>query len=85
VADAPSPRQLDVLELFVKAAQRAEPQPTYVEICDALDVSSTHGVYEHVTALCAKGWLERGGRGRSRCITLTEHTRAVYGLPKRAA
>lgn len=69
---APSPRQLDVLELFRSRAADRLPPPTYREIGDALGIASTNGVADHVKALIRKGHLRRAGRGgASRCVQLT--------------
>lgn len=81
MADAPSPRQREVLELFVAAEKALKPAPAYREICAALEITSSNSAYEHVTRLVSKGWLERGPRGHSRSLTLTDHARRVYGLP----
>lgn len=58
-----SPRQRDVLD-FVQStiAQRSIP-PTYREIGDALGISSTNGVADHVKALVKKGYLKKAQRG----------------------
>ncbi|MFT4974443.1 MAG: repressor LexA, partial [Myxococcota bacterium] len=58
-----SPRQRDVLD-FVQStiAQRSIP-PTYREIGDALGISSTNGVADHIKALVKKGYLKKAQRG----------------------
>jgi SOS-response transcriptional repressor LexA len=81
----PSPRQRDVLQLFVDAARLGDPAPTYREICDAIGITGLKCAVEHVAALVKKGWLERGSRGAARSVTLTDHARAAHGLPRRAA
>lgn len=58
-----SPRQRDVLDFIQSTiAQRSIP-PTYREIGDALGISSTNGVADHVKALVRKGYLKKANRG----------------------
>jgi len=86
MADPLTDRQREVLEEFVTAAGNLKPAPTYREICNALDFKSTHAAWCHCAALLKKGWLEREGElGASRSLSLTDHARRVYGLPRRAA
>lgn len=70
-----SPRQRDVLD-FIRSAlnQRGYP-PTYREIGDALGISSTNGVADHVKALVRKGFLEKSGGGAARGLKLTTKAR----------
>lgn len=61
--DELSPRQRDVLDFIQSTiAQRSIP-PTYREIGDALRISSTNGVADHVKALIRKGYLKKATRG----------------------
>lgn len=83
MADELTPRQREVLELFVVAVRDGMPWPTYRDICRALDFASTHAAFCHVRVLAKKGWLERDGRHRTHL--LTDHARRIYGLPRRAA
>ena len=57
------PRQRDVLDFIATTiAQRGVP-PTYREIGDALDISSTNGVADHVKALERKvNYVQTYGR-----------------------
>lgn len=48
--------------------------PTYRDIMNALDYSSTNSVNNHITALEAKGYLVTF-RSKARAITLTEKAR----------
>lgn len=72
-----SPRQRDVLD-FIRSAlmQRGYP-PTYREIGDALGISSTNGVADHVKALVRKGYLEKSDSGAARGLKLTSKARPV--------
>ena len=74
-----SPRQRDVLD-FIRSAlnQRGYP-PTYREIGDALGISSTNGVADHVKALVRKGFLEKSGGGAARGLKLTRNRCASSG------
>lgn len=85
MADGLTDRQREVLELFVTAVRDGMPAPSYREICEALDFTSLNAAVDHIKALTKKGWLERGAKGRSRSIILTDHSRRIYGLPRRAA
>lgn len=68
----PSPRQLDVLEVFRARAAARLPPPTYREIGDILGIASTNGVADHVEALIKKGHLRRvGPEGAARRVRLT--------------
>ena len=58
-----SPRQQDVLDIVAESIERRGVPPSYREIGDALGVSSTNGVSDHVKALIKKGYLKKwGGR-----------------------
>jgi repressor LexA len=85
VADALTDRQRAVLEMFIDASGAGKPAPTYREICDEFEFTSTNAASAHVKALIKKGWLESSGKGKSRGIMLTDHARRLYGLPRRAA
>ena len=85
MADVLTDRQREVLELFVAAAGEGKPAPTYREICEALKFTSTNAASQHVKAIITKGWLEKTGKCLSRGVVLTDHTRRIYGLPRRAA
>lgn len=80
------PRQRDVLDFITSAiAQRGIP-PTYREIGDALGISSTNGVADHVKALVRKGYLNKGPDGTARSLRLTSRSRparrgATVGVP----
>jgi repressor LexA len=50
-----SPRQRDVLDYIQSSIAQRNIPPTYREIGDALGISSTNGVADHVKALIRKG------------------------------
>lgn len=72
-----SRRQRDVLDFVIAAIQQRGIPPTYREIGDALGISSTNGVADHVKALVRKGYLRKAGGGAARGIQLTEKARPV--------
>lgn len=72
-----STRQRDVLDFIIAAVQQRGMPPTYREIGDALGISSTNGVADHVKALVRKGYLRKAGGGAARGIQLTEKARPV--------
>jgi len=72
-----STRQRDVLDYIIAAVQQRGMPPTYREIGDALGISSTNGVADHVKALVRKGYLRKAGGGAARGIQLTEKARPV--------
>jgi repressor LexA len=67
-----SPRQRDTLDYITAAVHQRGIPPTYREIGDALGISSTNGVADHVKALVKKGYLRKAGGGAARGIQLTE-------------
>lgn len=85
MADALTDRQREVLELYVVAVRDGEPWPTCRDICDELDVSSTHAVFCFQQALVKKGWLEHQLGSTRAPYLLTNHARRIYGLPPRKA
>ena len=58
-----SPRQRDVLDFIQATISQHNLPPTYREIGDALGISSTNGVADHVKALVKKGYLKKVSRG----------------------
>lgn len=78
--DELSRRQRDVVDFICSTvAQRGIP-PTYREIGDALGISSTNGVADHVKALIRKGYLKKvngSPGGVARGIQLTNKARVV--------
>ncbi len=59
-------RQRDVFEFIATTIEQRGVPPTYREIGDALGISSTNGVADHVKALVKKGYLiktENSARG----------------------
>ena len=71
MADALSPRQADVLACIASAVSDRGIPPTYREIGDALGISSTNGVADHVKALVRKGYLKKVEGGAARGLQLT--------------
>jgi len=71
--DELSPRQREVLEYIQLCISKDQIPPTYREIGDALGISSTNGVADHVKALMKKGYISRPkeGSGRARALFLT--------------
>ncbi len=73
--DAPTTRQLEVLDVIAKA----EVPPTYREIADKLGVKSTNSVADNILALERKGCVSRqagpSGHSQSRCLRVTEKGR----------
>lgn len=77
----PSPRQGDVLRIFLERAAAGEASPTFREIGDALGIRSTNAVADHVKALTRKGYLRRSaGNGTARGYTTTRPGRSSLAL-----
>ena len=74
-----SPRQQDVLDIVSESIERRGVPPSYREIGDALGVSSTNGVSDHVKALIKKGYLKKleGAPGVARGLQLTAKSRST--------
>jgi len=77
-----SPRQSDVLEFVANTIDSRGLPPSYREIGDALGISSTNGVSDHIKALIKKGYLKKlegppGGVARG--IQLTPVARSMRG------
>lgn len=69
-----SKRQREVLDYIQSRILHNNIPPTYREIGDALGISSTNGVSDHVKALIKKGYLRKvsNGSGAARGLILTE-------------
>lgn len=69
-----SKRQREVLDYIQSRILHNNIPPTYREIGDALGISSTNGVSDHVKALIKKGYLRKvsSGSGAARGLILTE-------------
>ncbi len=67
-----APRQRDVIDFISATIEQRGFPPTYREIGDALGISSTNGVADHVKALVRKGYLIKAESGAARGIRLTE-------------
>lgn len=76
-----SSRQLDVLECIRQAVEQRGFPPTYREIGDALGISSTNGVADHVKALVKKGYLRKADGGTARGLQLTPLSTAMTDSP----
>mgnify|MGYP000191585194 CR=1 FL=1 len=66
-----TPRQNEIYEFVREQISGQKSPPTIPEIADHFGLRSTNGVYEHLVALEAKGYIERK-KGKARGITLTE-------------
>jgi repressor LexA len=75
-----SPRQNDVLDYIAHTIESRGLPPSYREIGDALGISSTNGVSDHVKALIKKGYLKKleGAPGAARGIQLTIKSRSMH-------
>lgn len=75
-----SQRQSDVLDFVAQAIETRGLPPSYREIGDALGISSTNGVSDHVKALIKKGYLQKieDGSGKARGIRLTAKSRSMH-------
>lgn len=69
-----SKRQREVLDYIQSRILHNNIPPTYREIGDALGISSTNGVSDHVKALIKKGYIRKvsSGSGAARGLILTE-------------
>lgn len=75
------PRQADVLRFIQKTVEQRGYPPSYREIADALGVTSTNGVADHVKALVKKGYLKKPDDGTARSLQLTALGTAVTDAP----
>ena len=75
-----SRRQKQVLEFIQTSISQRKMPPTYREIGDALNISSTNGVADHVKALIRKGYLAKPSKrgGMARGLLLTEKSHLPY-------
>ena len=67
-----SARQKEVLEFIQQTISIKKLPPTYREIGDALGISSTNGVADHVKALIKKGYIQKSKVSSARGLLLTE-------------
>jgi repressor LexA len=79
-----SPRQRDVLEFIVHTIDTRSLPPSYREIGDALGISSTNGVSDHVKALIRKGYIRKiqgppGGVARGLQLTPKAQSMSQHG------
>ena len=74
-----SPRQKEVMDYILYTISHRNMPPTYREIGEALDISSTNGVSDHVKALIKKGYLRKPhpNGGTARGLILTEKVRVI--------
>ena len=75
-----SKRQAEALDFIQTSISKNRMPPTYREIGDALGISSTNGVADHVKALVRKGYLKKAdnGSGVARGLMLTEKAAAPF-------
>ena len=69
-------RAYDFIENYL---DRNNKPPTLQEIGDALDISSTNGVYKLLRKLEKKGWIERE-KHKARSIHLTDQEQDPFGM-----
>ncbi len=77
--DGLTERQREVLKFLHRATEERGFPPTIVEIGAALGIVSTNGVYAHLQALLAKGYLKRTPT-TSRSFVLTDLARYAIGV-----
>ena len=71
-----SPRQQDVLEFFLAHVDQQGLSPSHREIGEALGITSTNAVHDHLERLIAKGYLRRVGQPKSpRSFVVTAQAR----------
>jgi DNA-binding MarR family transcriptional regulator len=75
-----TPRQADVLALIQKRTKEDNASPTYREIGEALGITSTNGVADHVKALIRKGYLRQGPNRAPRNLQPTTKSQAKHDL-----
>jgi repressor LexA len=68
-------RAYDFIERYIERHQKP---PTLQEIGDALDISSTNGVYKLLHKLEKKGWIERE-KHKARSIRLVDQEQDPFG------
>lgn len=78
----PTPKQLAILRHIADVQDRSGYAPTLGEIGDTFKVNKVT-VFEHVTALIAKGFLHRGAAHKARSLTLTDDAMRIV-RPNRA-
>lgn len=74
-------RQRQALDIIHESLRTRGYAPTWREIGDAMSISSTCGVNDHLLRLEAKGYIERAsfdGRVRARALVLTPLALALY-------
>ena len=77
-------RQLEVLRFIARQIEEQGYPPTIREIGEALEIRSTNGVNDHLSALRKKGRLTGDSmKSRSWRVTkpLSDDERRLYGLP----
>ncbi len=71
-------RQEQVYDFIVSHIMDEFRPPTIREICLKMEISSTNGVYDHISALKKKGWLEMGRYLKPKNMTLIPKVETVY-------
>jgi len=79
--DELTPRQADVLHFIQRALEERGFPPTYREIGDALGISSTNGVADHVKGLIKRGYLAKPQAGAARSLQVTARGSAMGDSP----
>ncbi len=81
-----SPRQVDLLRLIAQAEDESRPAPTYRELLDMLEVTSTYAVACLIRGLHKKDLLQPGQPNGARQLRLSEAGWAELGVgPERRA
>ena len=63
-------RQRDVLFVVQRSIDECGIAPSLMEICRALEISSSHCAWRHLQALARKGWVKLGPRDSRRTVTV---------------
>jgi repressor LexA len=75
-----SPKQEAVLRLLEEVSAAGKQMPTVREIAQAVGVSSTATIHQHLAALEAKGYIRRGSY-KHRAIELPHSVRPAVNVP----
>jgi SOS-response transcriptional repressor LexA len=70
IIDEPTDRQLEIVEFIAHHLEDEGCAPTIREIGDAFDITSTHGVDDHLKAIARKRLIDRGEKGKARQLRI---------------
>lgn len=79
----PTSRQFQVLRAIDSSIRERGYPPTMRELCEALGISSTTGIRDHLYALVRKGLVRTCEKQQARSLTITAAGRAL--LPPQPA